>query len=169
MFLIAFLLPKIDQWLLVMSTQLIGFSIGGICKRILVAPPSMIWPVNLVTAALFNTLHSQETSGTHSWGGVSRGRFFTYVLVGYTLYSQRFCLGKRHLRMLIGCCLRLLAFLSLYRPLDLFLGLLDSSQKSCDQSVVRRYTRHVNGNPHIRLGSNRLHHITSFRPLVGRS
>ena len=71
-----------------MSTQLIGFSIGGICKRILVSPPSMIWPVNLVTAALFNTLHSQETSGTHSSGGIARGRFFTYVFVGYLLYSQ---------------------------------------------------------------------------------
>lgn len=29
------------QWLLVMSTQLIGFSIGGICRAFLVAPPSM--------------------------------------------------------------------------------------------------------------------------------
>ncbi|KAF8263226.1 OPT oligopeptide transporter protein-domain-containing protein [Lactarius quietus] len=35
------------QWLLVMSTQLIGFSFGGICKRFLVDPPSMIWPSNL--------------------------------------------------------------------------------------------------------------------------
>ena len=77
-----------------MSTQLIGFSVAGICKRILVAPPSMIWPANLVTAALFNTLHSQETSGTHSQVGISRGRFFTYVFVGYLLYSQCFYLGK---------------------------------------------------------------------------
>ncbi|KAJ3522801.1 hypothetical protein NMY22_g11731 [Coprinellus aureogranulatus] len=44
------------QWLLVMSTQLIGFSIGGIARRFLVQPPSMIWPTNLVTCALFNTL-----------------------------------------------------------------------------------------------------------------
>lgn len=29
------------QWMLVMSTQLIGFSIGGICRAFLVAPPSM--------------------------------------------------------------------------------------------------------------------------------
>ncbi|EEB95104.1 hypothetical protein MPER_05982, partial [Moniliophthora perniciosa FA553] len=29
------------QWMLVMSTQLIGFSIGGITRRILVEPPSM--------------------------------------------------------------------------------------------------------------------------------
>jgi hypothetical protein len=82
--------PKTDQWMLVMSTQLIGFSIGGICKRFLVAPHSMIWPGNLVVAALFNTLHSQDTSGVHSRGGISRGRFFTYVFVGYMLYSQCF-------------------------------------------------------------------------------
>lgn len=75
------------QWLLVMSTQLIGFSIGGICKRFLVAPPSMIWPVNLVTAALFNTLHAQETAGTQARGGISRERFFTYVFVGYFCYN----------------------------------------------------------------------------------
>jgi hypothetical protein len=57
----------------------------------------MIWPGTLQTAALFNTLHSQETSGTHSCGGGSRGRFFTYVLFGYILYSQRFHLLIPHL------------------------------------------------------------------------
>ena len=31
-------------WLLVMSTQLIGFSIGGIARRFLVSPPSMSTP-----------------------------------------------------------------------------------------------------------------------------
>jgi hypothetical protein len=51
-------IPETDQWLLVMSTQLIGFSISGICKRFLVALPSMIWPTNLPVAALFNTLHA---------------------------------------------------------------------------------------------------------------
>ena len=145
-------LSKADQWVLVMSTQLIGFSIGGLCKRILVAPQSVIWPANLVTAALFNTLHSQETSGTHSWGGVSRGRFFAYVFVGYTLYSQYFSLGKYrcHCLMLIGCRrTRLLTFLSLYRSLKFFLGMLDSPQQSCGQSIVRCHTRHVHGYPHI--------------------
>ena len=56
----------------------------------------MIWPANLGLAALFNTLHCKETSSTHSYGGVSRGRFFTYVLFGYILYSQRFYLEKYH-------------------------------------------------------------------------
>ncbi len=31
----------LDQWMLVMSTQLIGFAIGGIMRRFLVQPPSM--------------------------------------------------------------------------------------------------------------------------------
>ncbi len=71
-----------------MSTQLIGFSIVGIYKRIVVAPPSMIWPETLITAVLFNTLHGQETSGTRARGGISRLRFFYYVFIGYIFYSQ---------------------------------------------------------------------------------
>ncbi|KAH7096465.1 OPT oligopeptide transporter [Auriculariales sp. MPI-PUGE-AT-0066] len=50
------------QWMIVMSTQLIGFSIGGVARRFLVDPPSMIWPASLVNTALFNTLHQ-----THVW------------------------------------------------------------------------------------------------------
>ncbi|KIK68259.1 hypothetical protein GYMLUDRAFT_35638 [Collybiopsis luxurians FD-317 M1] len=70
------------QWLVVMSTQLIGFSIGGIAKRFLVEPPSMIWPTNLVTAALFNTLHSTHYAGIGSRGGMTRQRFFVYAFLG---------------------------------------------------------------------------------------
>jgi len=65
-----------------MSTQLIGFSIGGIAKRFLVSPPSMIWPTNLVNCALFNTLHSQEYAGMGTRGGISRERFFVYGFLG---------------------------------------------------------------------------------------
>jgi len=69
------------QWMVVMSTQLIGFSIGGVARRFLVSPPSMIWPANLVTCALFNTLHSQQYAGMGTRGGISRERFFTVVFV----------------------------------------------------------------------------------------
>ncbi|KAG9312692.1 OPT oligopeptide transporter protein-domain-containing protein [Chiua virens] len=70
------------QWMLVMSTQLLGFSIGGILRRFLVQPPSMIWPANLVTCALFNTLHAQSYAGMGTRGGISRERFFLYVWAG---------------------------------------------------------------------------------------
>ncbi|KAJ7461293.1 OPT oligopeptide transporter protein-domain-containing protein [Mycena galericulata] len=70
------------QWFVVMSTQLIGFSIGGVARRFLVAPPSMIWPTNLVNCALFNTLHSQQYAGIGKRGGISRERFFLYAFLG---------------------------------------------------------------------------------------
>ncbi|THG98061.1 hypothetical protein EW145_g7488 [Phellinidium pouzarii] len=70
------------QWLVVMSSQLMGFALGGIGKRFLVSPPSMIWPANLVSCALFNTLHSQQYAGVGSRGGISRERFFLYAFIG---------------------------------------------------------------------------------------
>jgi OPT family small oligopeptide transporter len=70
------------QWFVVMSTQLIGFSIGGVARRFLVSPPSMIWPANLVNCALFNTLHSQYYAGIGNRGGLSRERFFLYAFLG---------------------------------------------------------------------------------------
>ncbi|KAF9221234.1 small oligopeptide transporter [Gyrodon lividus] len=74
------------QWFLVMSTQLIGFSAGGVVRRFLVSPPSMIWPSTLVSCALFNTLHSQQYAGTGRLGGVSRERFFAYAFTGSFLW-----------------------------------------------------------------------------------
>jgi hypothetical protein len=80
--------------MIVMSTQLIGFSIGGIARRFLVQPSSMselfpfvkaslshlvaVWPGTLVTCTLFNTLHSQTYPGIGIYGGISRERFFFY-------------------------------------------------------------------------------------------
>ncbi|KAG6841177.1 hypothetical protein C0991_001102 [Blastosporella zonata] len=74
------------KWMLVMSTQLIGFSIGGIARRFLVQPPSMIWPTNLVTCALFNTLHAQTYAGIGVRGGISRERFFLFAFLGSTVW-----------------------------------------------------------------------------------
>ncbi|KAF8452254.1 OPT oligopeptide transporter [Boletus edulis BED1] len=70
------------QWMVVMSTQMIGFSLGGVMRRFLVDPPSMIWPANLVYCALFNTLHAQVYAGIGTRGGLTRGRFFIYVWAG---------------------------------------------------------------------------------------
>ncbi|KAF5340391.1 hypothetical protein D9611_007769 [Ephemerocybe angulata] len=73
-------------WMLVMSTQLIGFSIGGIARRFLVSPPSMIWPNTLVSCALFNTLHSHQYAGIGHHDGISRERFFAYAFGAATLW-----------------------------------------------------------------------------------
>ncbi|KAH9914186.1 OPT oligopeptide transporter [Epithele typhae] len=92
------------QWMLVMSTQLIGFSVGGLGRRLLVAPASMIWPNTLVTCALFNTLHSQSYSGISldPKTGISRERFFVfafiaaavwYIVPGYLFQALRYHSG----------------------------------------------------------------------------
>ena len=46
----------------------------------------MIWPSNLVTCALFNTLHSQQYAGIGTHGGISREWFFLYAFAGYFLW-----------------------------------------------------------------------------------
>lgn len=65
------------QLLLAISTQLIGFSWGGILRRFLVYPSSMIWPGALVNSALFNTLH--RTYGKPD-RHISRHKFFVIVV-----------------------------------------------------------------------------------------
>ena len=84
----------LDQWFVVMSTQLIGFSIGGIARRFLVSPPSMIWPTNLINCALFNTLHSQQYAGIGTRGGISRERFFIYGFLGSFFWCEYSIVAK---------------------------------------------------------------------------
>ncbi|KAG8831066.1 hypothetical protein FRC18_007173 [Serendipita sp. 400] len=72
------------QLTLVISTQMIGFSLAGVCRRFLVWPSSMIWPATLVNAALFNTLHS--TYGRPEAGHMSRERFFFLMFIGSFLW-----------------------------------------------------------------------------------
>ena len=147
-------ITKADQWLFVMSTQLIGFSIGGICQRILVAPASMIWPTDLAICAIFNTLHSQDTTGSRARDRISRMGLFTYISIGYFFYSQfpNVFLGlpiRSH-----NLCDRLLSFLPLHGSLLLFVGMLDRSKQCQDQPVVRCYSWPRHGCRDLRLGSN---------------
>ncbi|OAQ29096.1 OPT family small oligopeptide transporter [Linnemannia elongata AG-77] len=62
-------------FMLVLTTQVSGFSLAGVLRKFLVRPPSMIWPANLVTVALFRTLHEKKLK-------MSRLRFFFYVSLG---------------------------------------------------------------------------------------
>ncbi|KAF9359118.1 hypothetical protein BGX26_000139 [Mortierella sp. AD094] len=42
-------------FMLVLTTQITGFSLAGVLRKFLVKPAHMIWPANLVTVALFRT------------------------------------------------------------------------------------------------------------------
>jgi len=72
------------QILLMLSTQLFGFSLGGLLRRFLVWPASMIWPGALVNSAVFNTLH--RNYGKVDRRHMSREKFFCIVLVGSVVY-----------------------------------------------------------------------------------
>ena len=68
------------QVLLALSTQIIGFSLGGMLRQFVVWPASMIWPGALVNSALFNTLH--KNLGNRDRGHMTRERFFLIALFG---------------------------------------------------------------------------------------
>lgn len=62
---------------LVLATQMTGLGFAGLARRFLVWPASMVWPVNLVSCTLLNTLHAGEDVDPR--GGITRYRFFLYV------------------------------------------------------------------------------------------
>ncbi|KAF9315231.1 hypothetical protein BG003_003224, partial [Podila horticola] len=81
-------------FMLVLTTQITGFSLAGVLRKFLVKPAHMIWPANLVTVALFRTLHERtfertSQAGDYIVGGsivslegsqwMGRMRYFCYV------------------------------------------------------------------------------------------
>ena len=62
---------------LILSTQMTGLGLAGVARRFLVWPASMVWPANLVSCTLLNTLHAGEDVDPR--GGITRFRFFLYV------------------------------------------------------------------------------------------
>ncbi|KAJ7893455.1 OPT oligopeptide transporter protein-domain-containing protein [Mycena olivaceomarginata] len=70
-------LPWIYQIILILGTQVFGFSLGGMLRQYVVWPSSMIWPSALVSSALFNTLH--KNYGKRDRGHMTRERFFFIV------------------------------------------------------------------------------------------
>ena len=72
------------EMLLILATTLTGFGLAGLCRTLLVKPASMVWPQNLVSCALLNTLHAEDDDGT---AGISRYKFFIYVMIGTFLWT----------------------------------------------------------------------------------
>ncbi|KAF9203876.1 hypothetical protein BGZ49_005932 [Haplosporangium sp. Z 27] len=73
----------IANLLLIITTQLVGYGMAGILRRYLVYPATMIWPANLVTVALFNTLHAHEDLQPGQW---TRLKFFTIFSIASFCY-----------------------------------------------------------------------------------
>ncbi|KAG2195358.1 hypothetical protein INT46_010956 [Mucor plumbeus] len=73
--------------LLVLTTSLLGFGFAGVLRRFLVRPSAMVWPINLVNATLFHTLHKevpkeiQDAEATTAGLRMSRNKFFVIAFV----------------------------------------------------------------------------------------
>lgn len=69
-----------------LATNMIGFSLGGLIRRVVVDAPSAIWPQNLVTCTFLTNLHINENHPANGWK-ISRLAFFmTVFIVGFIYY-----------------------------------------------------------------------------------
>jgi hypothetical protein len=73
------------QLLLILSTQILGYSFAGLARRILVRPGGMIWPGTLMSAAMFTTLHKEENTVANGWK-ITRWKFFFIVWLSAFLF-----------------------------------------------------------------------------------
>ncbi|RDW61553.1 hypothetical protein BP5796_11445 [Coleophoma crateriformis] len=73
------------QLLLILSTQILGYTFAGLARRFLVRPGGMIWPGTLMSAAMFTTLHKEENTIANGWR-ITRWRFFLIVWLSAFLF-----------------------------------------------------------------------------------
>ncbi|XP_026390958.1 oligopeptide transporter 4-like [Papaver somniferum] len=62
-------------WLLIITTQVLGYGWAGLLRKYVVEPAHMWWPSTLVQVSLFRALHEKEE------GRTSRAKFFVIALV----------------------------------------------------------------------------------------
>ncbi|CAK7563528.1 MAG: hypothetical protein SEPTF4163_001397 [Sporothrix epigloea] len=76
------------QILFGITTLCTGYGLAGLSRRFLVWPAAMIWPSDLVNAALFYTLHDHSPSDPEKTNGWSIGRYrwFLYLFSGAFVY-----------------------------------------------------------------------------------
>ncbi|KAI9357610.1 OPT oligopeptide transporter protein-domain-containing protein [Zopfochytrium polystomum] len=70
-------------------TQCFGYGLAGLCRRYLVRPAAMLWPGNLSTIALLNSLH--DNHGGESSGKLKLSRFsFFWIVTAVALVWEFF-------------------------------------------------------------------------------
>ncbi|XP_011074283.1 oligopeptide transporter 4 [Sesamum indicum] len=87
---IAFYRRKISflaGWLLIITTQVLGYGWAGLLRKYVVEPAHMWWPSTLVQISLFRTLHEKDNEGAIENGDgsskkrqMSRSKFFLIAL-----------------------------------------------------------------------------------------
>ncbi|KAI3689145.1 hypothetical protein L2E82_47094 [Cichorium intybus] len=71
----------IAAWLLIITTQVLGYGWAGLLRKYVVEPSHMWWPSTLVQISLFRALHAKEDDEDEDdKGRMSRSKFFVIVL-----------------------------------------------------------------------------------------
>jgi hypothetical protein len=74
------------QLLLILSTQILGYTFAGLARRFLVRPGGMIWPGTLMSAAMFTTLHKEKNVVANGWTMTRWKLFFIVWLSAFLFY-----------------------------------------------------------------------------------
>ncbi|KAJ8551100.1 hypothetical protein K7X08_000470 [Anisodus acutangulus] len=75
------------SWLLIITTQVLGYGWAGLLRKYVVEPAHMWWPNTLVQISLFRALHEKEeddneiVNGSGNKRPISRAKFFVIALV----------------------------------------------------------------------------------------
>ncbi|XP_062222348.1 oligopeptide transporter 4-like [Phragmites australis] len=70
----------LTAWLLVITTQVLGYGWAGLMRKYVVEPAHMWWPGTLVQVSLFRVLHEKEEFHRGS-RQISRSKFFVVALI----------------------------------------------------------------------------------------
>ncbi|KAJ3077029.1 hypothetical protein HDU98_009430 [Podochytrium sp. JEL0797] len=68
------------------STQCFGYCFAGLCRRFLVRPAAMLWPQNLATVAMLNTMHREDDAVLNRYP-MSRATFFWLVTAAMAFWE----------------------------------------------------------------------------------
>ncbi|KAJ8772907.1 hypothetical protein K2173_028084 [Erythroxylum novogranatense] len=69
-----------SAWLLIITTQVLGYGWSGLLRKYVVEPADMWWPSTLVQVSLFRTMHETEDNGKEEHE-ISREKFFMIALL----------------------------------------------------------------------------------------
>ncbi|KAE8659227.1 Oligopeptide transporter 4 [Hibiscus syriacus] len=70
----------LSSWLLIITTQVMGYGWAGILRKFVVEPAHMWWPSTLVQISLFRTLHEKEEK-IDGRRRITRSKFFLIALI----------------------------------------------------------------------------------------
>ncbi|EXC01175.1 Oligopeptide transporter 4 [Morus notabilis] len=71
----------LSGWILIITTQVLGYGWAGLLRKYVVEPAHMWWPSTLVQISLFRTLHEKEEEDKDNKRRISRAKFFVIALI----------------------------------------------------------------------------------------